>query len=282
LRVTGVGAQSTSFVPAQFDSDGQLARMRISPRDLGRGNDSLSIRCQGFVEIAGKLTDYFCAPPNPIEDQKVTRAVIGALQDQTFHAAEVGGVPVRVLMNFTVSIQCAGDACSVVPVPHHGFLREQFGEDYVAPQPVLSDNNWYAGFEDKIEWIDDWMPDISRNFDQGLWPIRPRIAVDVGADGAASADGCIYLLGAAGDDQEQSNRRRLEQAMNSLGDTRFIPGFHEGRPVAMRFFEQSVFHSTATKVSRPRIFDPSGRIVDRVYLRQLADKTEAPDLYCAD
>ncbi len=277
----GVRAQSSSFVPARFGSDDQLAQMGVSSRDLGRDKNSISIRCQGFVETRGELSEFYCVPPNIYEDQKVTRAVIKALEDQTFNAAEIDGVPVRVLMNFTVSIQCAIDACSVMTVPHHGYHKEEFGEDYVAPQPVLPDNSWYTGFEDKVEWIDAWMPNLSRSLNQSLWPIRPVIAVEVDADGAAS-DGCIYFLGAAGDDREQTNRSRLEQAMGSIGDPGFIPGFHQGGPVTMRFFEHAVFRSIAAKTSRPRLFDPNGRISNRFYARQIANRTEAPDMYCAD
>lgn len=274
-----VGAQSPGISPARFSDDSQLERIGLSPRDLGRAKDSISIRCQSFVEADGKLTYSYCVPPNVYEDQRVTRKIVRAMEDMSLTPAEIDGSVVRVLMSFTVSVVCSEDDCSVSSVPHHGFSREDLGDDYVAPQPVLAGIDWYTGFADKIEWIDAWMPNISRTLNQSLWPLRPRFAVTVAADGSAS-DGCIHFLRGAGDDREQQNRRKLEEAMSSIGNPRFIPGFHEGRPVTMRFYESAVLYNVAQTVSARRLFDQGGRISNRFYPRQIADRTEAPDLYC--
>jgi hypothetical protein len=275
-----VEAQSASFVPARFGADNPLAQIEVSPRDLARRKGSVAIRCQTFVETDGRLTDYYCAPPS-LEDQQVTRLVVEALQGQTFVAAQVDGTPVRILMAFAVSIQCAGDSCSIESVQNHGHHTEDLGTAYVAPQPILPDHDWYEGYEDKLEWIRGWMPNVSTRFNQDAWPMRPIIAVGVDVDGIA-AKGCIDSMRLMGDDDEQRNRQKLEQALKSIGETRFIPGFHDGRPVAMQFFERAVFQNVARMVSRPPRSHPSVRISNRYFSKPLANRAEAPDLYCAN
>lgn len=273
-----VEAQPARFVPARFGADNPLAQIDVSPRDLARRKSSVILRCQTFVETDGRLTDYYCAPPS-IEDQRVTRMVVEALQDATFVAAQADGVPVRVLMVFAVSIECADDGCSLESVPNHGYHTEQLGKNYVAPQPILPNQAWYEGYEDKLEWIRAWMPNVSTRLNQTAWPMRPAIAVGVDAEGMAT-EGCIYSMRLMGDDDEHSNRRKLEQAIASIGETRFIPGFSDGQPVAMQFFERAVFENAARMVSRPPRNHPFVRVSNRYFSKALANRAEAPELYC--
>ena len=275
-----VAAQSARFVPAAFGSSGPLIGLDVAPRDLARDKDAIAIRCQTFVEGDGRLTEYYCVPPNIYEDQKVTRLVIDSLEEQTFVPARRDGSAVRVLMNFTVAIECGGDSCSVEPVPHHGYHAAEFGTGYVAPQPIVPTESWYAGYEDKLEWIHGWMPSISWRFNQNFWPMRPTIAVDVDANGSG-VDGCIYAFRLMGDDEEGRNRQKLERAMSSIGATGFIPGFRDDQPVAMRFFEHSVFRNAAQLSSRPPRSHAFVRFQNRYFVRALAGRDEAPDLYCA-
>jgi hypothetical protein len=279
--INSVRAQPPEFVPAQFKEAHQLEQIGIGRRDLGRRKDSVSIRCQSFVEVDGSLDHAYCVPPNNIEDQRVTRKIVLALEDVTVNPAHKRGTPVRVLMSFTVSVECDTDPCSVVVATHHGYSRDIYGDDYFAPQPILPGLAWYTGFADKLDWIEGWMPNVSRTFNHELWPLRPRIGVTVAADGSA-ATGCIEFISAAGDDNEQRNRQKLEQAIRSIAEVRFIPGFHDGEPVSMQFSEYAVFRDAAQKVSARRLFDQGGRIANRLYPRRLADREEAPELYCTE
>ena len=94
--------------------------------------------------------------------------------------------------------------------------------------------------------------------------------------------GCIEFVSPAGDDQQQRNLNKLEAGLNSIGNVRFIPGMHDGRPVAMRLSESVVLRDAAQKVSARRLHDQGGRIANRLYTRRLADRAEAPELYCAE
>ncbi len=280
-HVGNAAAQSRNFTPAQFVDESELERSGVSPRDLARGKTAIAIRCQSFVETDGSFTWSYCLPPNIYDDQRIARKIVRSLEDERIRPASIDGVPVRVLMNFMVLVDCAAEPCSIRHLLHHGLSRDTFGDDYSAPQAVLTGLDWYTGYADKLEWIDGWMPNMSRTLNQSLWPLRPRFAVAVAADGEASGS-CIHFLRGAGDDNEQRNRQMLQQALSALDETRFIPGFHEGRPVPMPFFESAVLRTAANTVSARRLFDQAGRIVNRLHPRELADRTEAPELYCSD
>lgn len=280
VPVADADAQSTRFVPARFGDDNPLARIDITPRDLTRRKSDVDIECQTFVERDGALTDYYCVPPNISEDQKVTQLVVRALEEMRFEPAQVDDSPVRVLMNFSVSIQCGEDRCIVDGVPNHGNHSEALGDDYVAPQPILPGPGWYDGYQDKLDWIHGWMPNLSFRFNQLGWPIRPTVAVDVDSDGMGTT-GCIWSLRLTGDDEEQHNRQKLESALQSMGTTRFVPGFHDGHPVSMTFYEHTVFRNAAQLVSRPPRNHQFVRFSNRYFSQALANRSEAPELYCA-
>ena len=276
-----VDAQTHRYSPAGFGPGDPLGRIDVSPRDLTRRKTSIEILCQTFVGTDGDLTDSYCWPPNISDDQKVTQLVVRALEDITFVPAQVDGQPVRVLMNFRVSIQCPDDSCAIESMPNLGYLAEGLGADYVAPQPILPGQSWYEGYEDKLDWIHGYMPSMSFKFNQTDWPMRPRIIVPVGADGAA-ARGCISFMRLIGDDEEERNRQKLDQALQSIGETRFIPGFVDDRPVAMQFFEQAVLRNAARLVTRPPRNHPFEPFGNRYFAQPLAGRAEAPELYCAE
>ena len=257
-----------------------LSRFEVAPRDLGRRKAAVEVPCQSFDEPNGGLGLFWCIPPNNIEDQRVTRNIVRALDGLTARAARVDGVQVRALLSFTAVIECPDEDCDVRVVPNHRFAQSDFGDDYSAPQPIVAQTDWYAGFADKREWIEGWMPNVSRSFNHDLWPLRLRVAVPVAADGSA-VTGCIAAMRGAGDDHEQRNRLKLEAAMAAMGSVEFIPGMTDGRPVAMRYYEYVIFRDAAQRVTARRLFDQAGRIGNRFYPRLLAGIDEAPQLYCA-
>jgi len=252
-------AQPVDFEPAMIDALGGLTDMQFGPEDLG-AMASLAVRCQAFVETDGSLTDSFCTSDDGIRDRSIIGRVTDQLAAETFSPARVQGSEVRVLMNFALLIACESGKCVSVPVPNHGYQIAAFGVDYVAPQPILSDEHWYDGFEDRGP---RYRSPGSRPNSAGLptgWFVA---AVDVDFDGVASAS-CIYALDhIRTDDTRQQNRRRMESMLDELAETNYIPGFSAGAPVKMRFFESNNFRVTIGPGSR-----------------QFATAREAPELYC--
>lgn len=266
-------AQSQGFSPAGFSSENVLAGIDSFPREAYRSTLPVIVRCQGFVEIDGRLTDYYCMSDRTDAERRVIRTVVDALGGQGFVPARLGDVPVRVLMSFSVLISCREDSCDVEPAPNHRHYVEQLGARYVAPQPILPDNNWYEGYEDKIQWIRDWMPNMNRHTPHERWSVRPVFSVEVDVNGSASG-ACIYSFEVLpGDDGAQSNRRRVEESLRSLPRVRFIPAFHQGEPIPLRFIENGMMRSVAKTVR-------NGETTRRFHMETFPLRTEAPALYC--
>ena len=256
-------AQSPRLVPAQFSFQNRLFEIEISPNDVPR--NAALVRCQGVVEIDGTLTNYHCVTGEVLFSEgsrsrsmlsgshrrrrqrrriaahrDLLTAVINAVSEQEFIPALVDGVDVRVLMNFSVLINCSSDACATIPMPNHGYSFREYGYTYTSPQPILDRDDWYQGFQYKLEWIQSWMPNISQ-LDRWNWlsriPYVMSVAVDT--DGVAY-DGCLNAVESGWYINQGRFQRRLERAVDTLSAVKFIPGFHDNEPAPMRFYESSV------------------------------------------
>lgn len=238
--------QGQDFLLADFARPNRLEALEIGPEDLPRGRTAVAVRCQAFIDSDGSLEDYFCTSDDNLAYRDLLSEVIFTIPDQTFTPARANGEPVRVLMNFAVYVDCGSGTCVTVAARNHGYHLERLGFDYVAPQPILDDDEWYAGFAYKLSWIRDWMPDVANS---GRWDAYKRlgyvIAADVGVEGIA-ADACLYWVGgyvekaAAMPVVPPRTRRRLGSAVASLGNVHYVPGSVEGKPVPLRLYEESV------------------------------------------
>jgi hypothetical protein len=154
--------------------------------------------------------------------------------------------------------------CTTVSGRNHGYLLEDYGFDYVAPQPVLEGDDWYEGFDYKVKWVRDWMPDV-RLIDN--WPEWDRISftmsAKIGADGVAQ-NVCLYsykeVLSVGQNNWFGRVARALERAQGSMDRVRYIPGFHNNQPLVMPIYESSVLHVTTRGI--PNLGEPSSRKID--------------------
>jgi len=255
-------AQLSDLQPATFGPFSGLADLGIEPEDLGSA-DSLAVRCQAFVETDGSLTENLCTSDDGIRDRRIIARVADSVAAESFSPARVDGREVRVLMNFSVLITCAGGECASVPVPNHAYQIGAFGLDYVAPQAIVSGKRWYEGFEDRGPRFRS--PAVVRPNSAGVPTGWFTAAVDVDSEGVATAS-CIYALDRVDrDDVRQRNRRRLESILGNLVETRYVPGFNDGAPVPMRFFESNNV--------RVQLLPGNGA-------QAFVTAREAPELYC--
>ncbi len=268
-----IAEQGARFQPADFARPNRLDALRIDADDLPDRTPGVAVRCQAFIDRDGSLGEYFCISDDDRANRAVVTAVIMAVPTQRFVAARVGGENVRVLMNFAIYVDCSSGSCFVVAARNHGYHLEKLGLDYVDPQPILDGDGWYEGFQYKLEWVRSWMPRIpSRGsfYDQ----VRYVIAAEIDANGIAGT-GCLAwvgvsgLNGLAGAHVRTRNapmvpartKTELETAVASLGNVRYIPGVVDGRPAALRLYEQSVvmsrfaIPSTASAPDRSAVFN---------------------------
>lgn len=261
LVVGQLSAQSTGLKPASLDNS-SLADLEIRPQDLASA-DSLAVRCQAFVETDGSLTDLLCTSDDGMRDRGLIARVADRFKGELFSSARVDGREVRVLMNFAVLISCAGGECISMPVPNHAYHFGALGIDYVAPQPIVPRESWYEGFEDRGPRYGPAA--LVRPSESGMPSGWFTMAVDIDSEGVAGA-GCIYAIaGVDRDNIRRENQARLESILRELVNTRYVPGFVEGAPVPMRFFESNNV--------RVEIMPPNGG-------QAFVTPSEAPELYC--
>ena len=236
-------ARAATFVPADFAAEQPLAQIAVTRTDLPPRVSGVLIRCQGFVELDGRLTDSFCL--SDVRAFRVLfRKVMAVLPKQRFTPARVDGAPVRVLMSFGVVSECSATRCYVTLVRNHGYYRETYGLTYVAPQPILPSNEWYDGFDYKLMWI---RGRGYRAYRSGHSPIYNRqfvVAAAIDAKGR-SQDACLYKDYSFQNVAPPDLRRALERVIESIGSVRLIPGFLGNEPTAMTLYESSVANDTA-------------------------------------
>lgn len=259
-----VDAGAAVYRPAQFAVINGLETLDVAVGDLPEGESAAAIRCQGFVEVDGTLTDYFCVSSDMKGLDALTERVIAVVGEETFVPASVDGIDVRVLMNFSVLVQCDSTFCRTIPVRHHGYYLDQYGFNYVAPQPILPSSEWYEGYYQKLHWLRGWMPDVARIDRRRRYPVaRFTMSAAIDAQGVAS-DGRLEWAGSGTTGSRQPlavnwrARHNMERSAQSLSCVRYVPGFHDGQPTPMRYYEGSVTQANA----RRRLGDPCPRSED--------------------
>lgn len=271
---TDVQSQPQSFRPAQF-GDNHLAQLEFAPGDMPRETDSVAVRCQGIVELDGTLSDYYCVTNNNYADREILAAVVGTIPEQTFVPASIDGENVRVVMNFALFIHCSSESCATVSARNHGYLLEDFGFDYIAPQPVLAGDDWYEGFDYKVKWIRDWMPDV-RLIDN--WPESDRVSFTMSAEidtQGLARNVCLYsykeVLNVGPNNWFGRVEQALERAQESMDRVRYIPGFHNNQMLTMPLYESSVLHVSTRGI--PNVKARSARKIDCPSAPSLANAT---------
>lgn len=231
------------LVPANFASERPLADIPVSIEDFPRGAEYVLVLCQGFVEADGEMTDFYCRIDRDARVQgSFLRTVAHAISAQKFVPARVDGEHVRVYMNFGIAIDCSLGPCETILLRNHGYHFEEYGPDYVSPQPIVPEDVWYEGFAYKLEWIRGWaavVDGVAQAPISGGISIPYMMSIEVSAGGVADEES-LHLVEPGSIRGVRPQVRALRQAAESLGSPPFIPGYREHRPVAMRFYESSV------------------------------------------
>ena len=255
------------LIPARFgNAEGALSTLLEMPSDTAESDNVVGIACQAIVEPTGQVNNANCFY-ELLSERDYVREILDAAETGTVSPALVNQAPVRVLVNFSVLFVCKNSACAVYALPHHNQFSEQYGLDYFAPQVILPDNSWYAGFEDKMAVISErdgkmhtnpqlatgiesyrtTAPNFftdrsttSRDFDPDANQAAWFITVDVNEKGVAS-DARI-------DQSIPTVREYAEKAMEGLSAATFIPGYVMGKPAAMSFREYGVVDPSLLRV----------------------------------
>lgn len=245
--------QASDFTPANFGSNG-FAGFEISRNDIPGGTNNIIIPCQVIIEINGVPSSYNCTTTYIDKHRVFLSAVINAIPRHRFVPATVDGELVRVLMDFTVIFVCKEGACANTVARNHLKHYQKYGLSYVAPQPILSEDDWYDGFDNKLSWskdlinkIDDYAELSDRKASASAKRLFSRyypghtISAEVDTTGAG-AD--IEVTDDAAGKKQSVKGSRLKRSANDEADSfthvSFIPGFYKGSPEPMRLFETTM------------------------------------------
>ena len=209
------------FTSARFGYHGLAVTNTLGvPLERAPGGYDVSLTCQVIVEADGSTTSPHCLVDERYRSfhDETIRAVSGAVMEP----ATIDGEPVRVLMNFMVGYRCL-ETCSILLLSNHARYVQDYGFFYSAPQPILDEDLWYEGFDEKQAWASSG-----------------HQAEEVG--------GIRFMVETRVDTSGESQRRRVTQrssgywnkaarAARTLDRVRYIPAFFENQPIEMTLQE---------------------------------------------
>lgn len=198
------GAIATSFTPARIGNHNESLAKTISFPDDVDGDVSVFLRCEAKVYPGGTIDEAGCYGDEST-DPSFFRAVNLGSESASMTPATVNGEQVPVLALFTVMFKQQNGERLVAVIPNHGTNAKTLGLNYTAPQRFGRGNVYQPRTDLGLLWLDS-------------------IVSDQGKPGDIE-----YI------DTEWTNRETERYAQSYINDNRFIPGFVNGAPTAMRF-----------------------------------------------
>ncbi|MEM9383451.1 MAG: hypothetical protein AAGA68_00190 [Pseudomonadota bacterium] len=215
------------------------------PKNMRWANGTASINCQVLVTSKGKAAGSKCGLAEGAKgstSESVLGATYAGLRRAKFKPAEENGNPVDVVMSVRVKVRCVGDRCETSAYPNLGLYAKEHGDNYVAPQEILTRREtWYERLLAADICADGRAP-REACVDDGAF--RLVVYVDVDDSGApANARSRKNPLTADADNL-------MEQAHESVEASRFIPGEVDGQPKAMTVLSSSLHYSNNKRIPK--------------------------------
>ena len=226
LPFAAFAQRGATFVSAAFGAgEYSLAERLRTPIERPSGDYDVTLRCQVIVEPDGstRLPRCLAAERYAAFRLEAERALAGAI----LTPARIDDEPVRVLLNLIIGYRCA-ETCPAYLFRNHGRNTREFGFTYSTPQPVLDDDTWYEGFDEKLAWAAGGLPPV------GIGGVRFVISANIHESGRTSQRRVDDEFPGSSDRDYET---LADDAADSLRDARYIPGFFQGEPVEMRLYE---------------------------------------------
>jgi hypothetical protein len=186
------------------------------PEDLERRR-IYDVHCEVRVHMTGQPRSFTCYALDTTVPRRLINAVSRAGMRSRFVPATRDGKPVAIYMVLMVRVTVIkGREALVLVLPNNGIERKRYGLFYIAPQR-FNEFGWGTGEEvyfnskrsspEVLIWEELWIDEHGTVTDFRL----------TNASGASIA---------------------VEKAVrDSVAKMQFMPGFHEGKPVAMHYIE---------------------------------------------
>ncbi|MEO0974636.1 MAG: hypothetical protein AAFX85_16225 [Pseudomonadota bacterium] len=240
------GAATAAYTPALPEAGKiPLSGTIQQPKNVRWANGTAEVNCQVLVSRKGKAVGSKCGLAEGIKgstSESVLGATYAGLRRAKFKPATLDGSAVDVVMSVRVRVRCLGQNCEASTYPNLGLYTAEHGNDYVAPQEVLtSSKTWYE------RWLDADGCAVGKSpkdacVDDGAF--RMVVYVDVDAQGKpTNARHRRNPLTAESD-------TLMELAHESVEQSRFMPGQVGGKPVPMTVLSSSLHYSNNKRIPK--------------------------------
>lgn len=199
--------------PATFDhAEASLASLIEFP-EL-RGDTKTRLRCLAIVERSGKLDRHGCIQNDP-SDQVFIEPVVKAGRKARLNPAVIDGRSVSVYLQYQVEFEQAGDEKTVRIFNNPGLAEnvEAYGEDHVAAQRAIGDEEWQKVCPQRTRWL--------------AWA-----KAHVDETGRASSFSIVQ-----GENSPPISQNCRDAIVATLEKSRFTPALADGEPVVSSFIE---------------------------------------------
>ena len=188
--------------PAQFRLD-QFSIIDNTPFPPGSEDVGVIVRCIVGVERNGRIRNghFFCIGGNS-ETAKYEQRVLVAMQNSKMKAATVNGKKTHATMRFSVVFERVNGVEQTRFFSNHLVNMEHFGTNYIAPQLIHHSARFNT-------------PHCALN-------LIARVSIDA-----------LGNVATANVEQGEGSDRCKRNVLNRVKKWQFIPGFVNGKPVAM-------------------------------------------------
>ena len=240
-------AQGDSFSPASFlPGEQSLLEVLVIPESPGLVEYQAFVLCHARIRQDGGVQNPLCLKdPDVQKHRRFREAVLQALETARFQPASINSRRVEVFASFMVAFNCDVSACNAIATMHWGQHVDRFGMNYVLPQDVVSDYDWFEEYAAESGVFE--RPD-RRFFASGHRTLTNNSRVVTDNRTVACSDcweGFGFLVSLLVDEQGVATDLVIEDigyagrpfakaGRRAIAKSSFIPGFADGHPTAMR------------------------------------------------
>ncbi|MEO0422736.1 MAG: hypothetical protein AAF184_10400 [Pseudomonadota bacterium] len=222
-----------------------LSEVVERPKNVRWANGTAEVNCQVLVTRKGKAGGAKCGLAEGIKgstSESVLGATYAGLRRAKFQPAEVEGKAVDVVMSVRVKVRCIGDKCNVSAYPNLGLYTQEHGDNYVAPQEILSS---------QATWYERMLKDAAcKNGKAAREPCVDdgafRLVVYVDVDDAGTPTNARSRRNPLTADADAL----MEKAHASVEASQFIPGLVGGTPKPMTVLSSSLHYSNNKSIPK--------------------------------
>lgn len=210
-------AAAQQYQPAQFADTLTYVKEMINLPKLSPEMPVAAVYCQTDVAVDGSTNNVVCYEKEGFDELR--RQTVAVMTGRSFTPARVDGKAVPVRMYFRLIFSRLDGQPPVMLLPNLGNMQARHGHDYIAPQERLDHPQWYQAYR-----ANDWSEGELFFSSKGH---LTRILAMINTDGETIAVRRIEAHG--------RHKRDAVEIEKALKNSRFIPGFAEGKREPMRY-----------------------------------------------